>query len=259
MRKPNVKELANKLQTNLVKNSPKILFGIGIAGVATTVVLSVKATPKAMSLIEEEKKAKKKDKLTAAETVKVAWKPYIPALISGGISLGCLFGSTSINFKRTAALTAAYKLSETALSELKEAAIETVGEKKMDEIKSKIHEKKIEQNPITPSTIIYTPENGFTLCYDTLSGRYFKSNAEKISKAITDLNFKLLDEGYISLNDYFESLGLEGDKLGELLGWNLDSGKIEYSFDTKLNGSTEPCLIIDIDTMPKSRYYKFEY
>ena len=37
------------------KRSPEILTGIGIAGMITTTVLAVKATPKAIQLIEEEK------------------------------------------------------------------------------------------------------------------------------------------------------------------------------------------------------------
>ena len=37
------------------KHMPEILTGIGIAGMVTTTVLAVKATPKALELIEEKK------------------------------------------------------------------------------------------------------------------------------------------------------------------------------------------------------------
>lgn len=37
------------------KHSPEILTGIGIAGMITTTVMAVRATPKALILIEEKK------------------------------------------------------------------------------------------------------------------------------------------------------------------------------------------------------------
>ena len=56
MKKPNFKQIARDVQNIVGKYSPQILTGIGIAGMFTTVVLAVKATPKALKLIEEEKK-----------------------------------------------------------------------------------------------------------------------------------------------------------------------------------------------------------
>ena len=44
-----------KILVKAEKNSPAILTGLGIAGGITTTVLAVKATPKALKLIEESK------------------------------------------------------------------------------------------------------------------------------------------------------------------------------------------------------------
>ena len=41
------------LKTSIKKHSPEILTGIGIAGMITTTVMAVRATPKALILIEE--------------------------------------------------------------------------------------------------------------------------------------------------------------------------------------------------------------
>ena len=59
MDKSTVARLIKSAQTTLSKHSPEILTGIGIAGMVTTVVLAVKATPKALQLIEEKKRLKK--------------------------------------------------------------------------------------------------------------------------------------------------------------------------------------------------------
>ena len=56
MNKPNVMKYFKMVKTFTKKHSPEILTGIGIAGMVTTTVLAVKATPKALRLIEEEKK-----------------------------------------------------------------------------------------------------------------------------------------------------------------------------------------------------------
>ena len=56
MNKSKISVISKDIRTGLSKHSPEILTGIGIAGMITTVVLAVKATPKAINLIEEKKK-----------------------------------------------------------------------------------------------------------------------------------------------------------------------------------------------------------
>lgn len=55
------------------KHSPEILTGIGIAGMITTTIMAVKATPKALILIEDKKDELEAEKLTPIETIKAAW------------------------------------------------------------------------------------------------------------------------------------------------------------------------------------------
>ena len=47
------------------------------------------------------------------------------------------------------------------------------GEKKHETVKDAITRDKIEKNPVVTREIIIT-EKGNTLCYDAISGRYFK-------------------------------------------------------------------------------------
>lgn len=56
MDKQKLSEFVKNLKTGLSKHSPAILTGIGIAGMAGAIVLAVKATPKALILIEKKKK-----------------------------------------------------------------------------------------------------------------------------------------------------------------------------------------------------------
>ena len=119
----NLPQVTKNVKLTLHRHTPEILVGFGIAGMLTTTVLAVKATPKALRLIEEKKKEEGVDKLTPVETVKVAWKCYIPAAAVATVSTGCLIGASSISGRRNAVLATAYKLAETAHKEYKEKVL----------------------------------------------------------------------------------------------------------------------------------------
>lgn len=90
-----------------------------------------------------------------------------------------------------------------------------------------------------------------TLCYDAVSGRYFKGDIEKIKKAECELNRQMRDEMYISLNDFYYEIGLDNIKLGDELGWNIDDGYIDLSFSSQLASDGTPCLVIDYTIAPR--------
>ena len=263
--KLNLSKVAKNMQHTLGKYSPQILTGIGVAGMITTVVLAVKATPKALELIEDKKEELDADKLTVVDTVKTAWKPYVPAVITGVLSTVCIIGGNAVGTRRTAALAAAYKISETALHEYKDAIVETVGEEKAKEVKEKVAQNKLDKNPVVEKQIIVTNKGTF-LCYDSLSGRYFQSDIETIRKAQNDINDYLFSEDYASLNMFYDFLGLEHTRLGAELGWKIDSGTLQIEFDSTLASDKSqgiapgtPCLVLDYNVAPKYEFDKMSY
>ena len=130
MKKPNISKIISSVRTSASKHSPEILTGIGIAGLVVTTVMAVRATPKALILIEDRKKELREDTLTPVETVKAVWICYVPAALTGTVSIACLIGANSVNLRRNAALATAYTLSESALKEYQEKVVETIGEKR---------------------------------------------------------------------------------------------------------------------------------
>lgn len=259
MNKPNInfKGLVKAVRIGLDKHAPEILTGMGIAGMVTCTVLAVKATPKALELIEEEKEKKGDETLKPVETVKAAWKPYIPAMAVGGASIMCLIGATSVNTRRISALAAAYKLSETALDEYKAAALETLGEKKEKDIRDKVSENKIAANPVNESTVIVTG-GGNSLCYDSISGRYFRSSIEKIRKVENQIERELLSSDYIALNDFYDALGLEHIEIGDDIGWRVDwIRSFEINFSSQLTKDGEPAIVLEYEDMPRYDYDKY--
>lgn len=257
MDKINFKGLIKTTEDFITKRSPEILTGIGIAGMVTTTILAVKVTPKALDLIaraEDEKfDSGHGECLTKPEIIKACWKCYIPAAITCTASIACLVGASSVNLKRNTALATAYKLSETALSEYKDAVIETIGEKKEQMVKDKMSEKKLKEEPVTKSEIILT-EKGNTLCYDYHSGRYFKSDIDTIKKAVNEINSSMIRDDYASLNEFYDEIGLPHTEVGGSLGWNINDGLLEVYFSSKIANDGTPCIVMSYENQPKHGY-----
>lgn len=255
MNKPKFSGIINGVKTTMVKRSPEILTGIGIAGMITTAVLAVRATPKALDLIRDKEDELEVDKLTIGETIKTTWKCYIPAVTTCVASTVCLIGASSVHTKRNAALAAAYKLSETALIEYKDAVIETIGEKEK-EIRDKVAEKKLEKNPVSKNEVIITGK-GSVLCYETHGGRYFESDMEEVKRIENVLNKQMLRDDYVSLNDFYDEVGLSHTDIGNELGWSINDGMIEIYFSSKVADDGRPCLVVDYSNPPKYNFNKF--
>lgn len=270
MKKSNISKALSSIRTSVAKHSPEILTGIGIAGMIVTTVMAVQATPKALILIDNEKKrinqqffdeAKAEgyeefarvDRLKPVEIIKTTWICYLPAVITGGVSIACLIGANSVNARRNAALATAYTLSESALKEYQEKVVETIGEKKEQSVRDAIAKDKLEQNPVMSREVIIT-DKGDTLCFDAVSGRYFKSDIEKLKKAVNELNRQMRDEMYISLNEFYYEIGLSGIGIGDDLGWNIDNGYIEPHFSSQLAEDGKPCLVISYLVGPRYDY-----
>ena len=256
MSKFNLTAAAKSIKGVLERHAPEILTGIGVAGMVTTTILAVKATPKACLLINDRKDELEVEKLPVTELVKTTWKCYIPAVVTCGASIACLVGASSVNFKRNAALATAYKLSEAALSEYKDAVIETIGEKKEQSVRDKVAEERLKKNPVSKSEIIVTG-NGTTLCYDPVGNSYFKSSIQQIESAKNKLNARMLSENYVSLNDFYDELGIGPTKLGDDLGWDIyKDGLIDIAFSSRLAEDGTPCLVMDYSVAPRYEYYK---
>lgn len=260
MTKPNMAALVKDVKMAVTKHSPEILTGIGIAGMIVTIVMAVKATPKALELIENKKEEldiHPDDKLRPIDTVKATWKCYVPAAVTGVTSVACLIGASSVNIRRNAALATAYNLSATALSEYKEKVLETVGEKKEQAIRNKVAEEQINKEPVNQSAIIVSG-NGNTRCFDTITKQRFTSDIEAIKRVVNELNRRMVNgEDYISLNDFYSEIGMQPVSIGEDLGWNVTRGLIEVNFSAQLDTDGVPCIVLDYAVAPKRGFNRW--
>lgn len=240
----NIKTMAKSVWACAKKHSPEILIGMGIAGAASSVIFAVKATPKAMILLEEKRQELGVEKLEAKEIIKTAAPVYIPTAVSFGVSVACIVGASSVNARRNAALTAAYTLSESTLRTYRDKVLETVGEDKEREIRQKAAIEQ-QQKTLEPQALVVSSAAGQLKCFDSLSGRYFVSTKNEIDKAVNEFNRQLRDDMRISLNDWYDLIGLDTNKLGDMLGWDIERGYVETCYASRLDEDGLPCLVVN--------------
>lgn len=238
-----------EIKKKLIDSTPEILVGLGLVGFATSTVMAVKATPKAIHLVEEERRIRyenKEDEMTKLDIVKTAWKPYIPSIAFYTLSTACIFGSNSIIGKRNTAIVTAYKLTEKAYSEYKDAVIDQIGSNSEREIVEKINTKKMKDTPYNETLVV---GNGDVVIYDSLSGRYFKSTLLAVEKSVVDMNFRIINDMYASVNDFYEMLGIEYTSTGFDMGWNVDN-KMELYYSSRITEDGNPCIVLNYEKAP---------
>jgi len=195
------------------RNGSTILTCAGGAGVVLTSVMAVKATPKAMRLLEAAKE-EKGEKLTKLEAIKVAGPSYIPAIVTGVSTIACIFGANILNKRQQAAIMSAYALLDSTYKDYQKKVEELYGEDANDQVKAEIAKDKYVDDEVT-----LTDDNK-QLFYDEFSGRYFESTTEDVLRAEYALNRRLAEFNGAYLNEFYEMLDIPAVDYGEHLGWS---------------------------------------
>lgn len=190
-------------------------------GMISTTVLAVKATPKALKLIENKKERENKDDLTVKEIVKETWKCYIPTIIAGGISVFSLY-SIKINYK---SLLSSFYVLEKSYKNYKETAKDLYGEDANKDII--VHQAKQEyknSSKYIKDVMLDAPEEDEPLLfYESFSGRYFTSTMFNVLMAEYKINRNLQLRSYINMNEFYDFMGLEQIDEHSILGFGYQN------------------------------------
>lgn len=207
-----LRKLRGKSRLYLKKNGSTILTCIGAVGVVATGVSAVKATPKAMQLLElaEEQKG---EELTKLETVKVAGPVYIPSFIIGASTIACIVGANVLNKRQQAALMSAYALLDNSYKEYKNKMKEMYGAES-----DVLVRKELAKDRYKDEDIVWDDDT--ELFYDDFSGRYFESTAKDVIQAEYNLNRQMATCSGAYLNEFYEFLGIDTIPAGNELGWS---------------------------------------
>jgi hypothetical protein len=237
------------------QNSPSILSAIGIGGVIATAYLTAKAAVKSDKKIDSFLNSETEVNLTTRDKVELVWRFYIPPTLAGAATISCIIGANQIGLRRQAAYLGAYTLADAAFREYKDEVLSQIGAGKESKIQDGVAAKQIQNNPVDDKQIIIT-QGGDSLCYDQLTGRYFKSDIESIRQAGNDVNANIVNDMYAPLNDFYELLGLGHTTIGEELGFNIEN-LIKLRFSSHLAQDGQPCLAVGFENLPRPDFGKF--
>lgn len=257
------------------KNSPAILSAIGVTGTLATAYLAAKGAFQAAPILEEkeneradENRAKdyeanpdlKHDpnyqpdsELTTQEKVEATWKCFVPAAVSIGVTITAIIFAAQVNERRNAALMSAYSVVEKSYGEYRAKTISKVGKTKEQAIRDELAQDRVSENPPRQSEVIIIAE-GKNLCRDSFTGRYFNTDMQTLRKVENDINFEIRNQGYASLSDVWDRLGLVHTSGSDDLGWNGDR-QFEMKISTTLSDQNQPCFSIEFFPPPAPKFW----
>ena len=252
------------LKTFLKKNGSTLLSCVASVGMVATCVLVARETPKALLLLEDVEN-EKEEKLTKKELIILTTPVYIPAIVMGSITLACIFSANILSRRQQAAIVSAYILMSENYRKYKDKVKELYGKDVHEKVLDELAVEKSKDIRISAQGMInrnsldfddYDPRN-VRLFYDAFSNRYFESTVEKVLQAEYHLNRNFMFSGVISLNEFYDFLGIKRSSLGDAVGWTSVNGDI-YWIDfnhhkVTLDDGLE-CYVIDMVFEPDERY-----
>ena len=244
-----IKNILNMALTFTKKHSTKLLSGMALFGLGTSVSLAIKDTPKAQLAVD-----RMRDELpegqepTKMDILKAALPAYVPTIASTALTAGCIVGAEYINEKEKLMLATAYTGAEIALNKWKRKTQELLGERGTEDLHASMAKEDVEQNPVSKADVIITG-HGDSLIYDSWSGRYFVSDIEFVRRAVNDLNRDIINEMWASMNDFYYYLGIPDISAGKQMGFNVDH-MLKVQFSTQITDDNRPCLVLEYENEP---------
>lgn len=205
------------------RGAPTILTCLGALGVIGTAVKVAMDTPKALKLLEEAQN-ESSDELSVVEKVAVVVPVYVPSILLGVATIGCIFAANVLNKRKQASLASAYMILESSYRDYRRKVVEFYGNNADETVEQAVIEDRISKKEISAVS------NGKILFYEPISDRFFESVIEDVQAAEYHLNRNFILRGEAYLNEFYDFLGLTPTDYGREIGWSADWGLAYYGY-----------------------------
>lgn len=213
------KRLMARTLRKLKKASPTILAVASGVGVVATAVLSARSTMKALpTMTTYENPEHEREKTFSA--VKEVAKCYVPTAIVGIATISSITSAHIINKRQQKAMLGAYMALGTAFSQYKTQAKNLYGEDTDEKIQNAVQQQKDDSDS---DEKLYT----FT---DAWKNEPFEREWSDVLAMEYNMNLKLQQEGYISINDIYRELELPEMDGGDAIGWSWEMLAESFEF-----------------------------
>lgn len=243
--------LSHKLAPRMLKlekDSPRILFGVGVVSMVGSTVLACRSTLKLEEVLErtqsdldtantlehreysEEDRTRDKTVIYTRAVVDVA-KLYAPSVVLGVAGITMLTKSHNILQDRNAALTAAYVALDKGFKEYRSRVVEKYGVGDDQEFRYGAERAQIEDSETGRKRTVVRAQKGEPSIY----ARFFDETATEWEREPEYnriflkcqqeyANHLLQARGYVFLNEVYKSLGIEQSSAGAVVGWVVGNG-----------------------------------
>ena len=247
-------DISKKLGRKISDNSPVILTSMAVGGVVSTAYFTATATAKSVHRLYAEGAYDEEvwEEQTFLDRAKIVWPNYIPPVVIGATTIGCVISGHGVHTRRQAALMGLYSVTDAAFSEYRDKVVEVIGEKEEQKVRDDIAQDQVQTHG--PSEVIMVG-SGDHLCYDSFTARYFQSSVEDIRRAENKINAQIINDGYASQNDFYREIGLSPTAFGDEIGWRVEH-MLELNFTSTLTDTGKPALSVNYRAEPIRDYYR---
>lgn len=226
----------------LKKNSPEILFGVGVVSMVGSTVAACRATLKMTQVLEDaqEKLAmandlehedySEKDRSNDIRIVRIQTgykivKLYGPPVLLGVVGIACLTKSHRILTERNVALAAAYTALEKGFNEYRARVISKYGEEEDRDLRYGTRTLAVEDEKGKKKTVTRVSPSEpsiYSVFFDEGSSNWNRDPEYNRIFLLCQQNYWndiLRTRGHVFLNEVYRELGLPHTKAGAVVGW----------------------------------------
>lgn len=243
----------NRAKFDLKKHSALIFSGIAVVGVFGTAVAGVWSGTKASKILSENPDAE-----TWKEKLNLTWKYYALTIVAAIGTSACIIASHRISAKQIAALSSIAAAGATTFNQYRDKVREVIGNDAEEELYKEVKQKtQWVIHPELPNEGVDLDDESY-LYFDGFANRYFRSNPYRIIQAIYHLNRNFHMRGSVSVNEWYDMLGIDGIEGGDEITWDADdffeSGLIDqidiFKNESVVEETGEKCTGIFFDWDP---------
>lgn len=238
------------------KHDRTILTAVTVVSTLYAVYRAAKDGPKFKKILEE----CKEDGCTTFETAKRLAPAAVPTAAATAVAVGSALCMNKVCSDTINGLSSALGLAQAAKTEIIEHTEKIAGPETAQKIKESVAKSHVNADLPGGGTAginnIVVTGHGNDVFYDDFSGRWFYSDINFIKKAVNDLNYQLINDMFVGLEEFYAYLDLPPIGASRFLGWNVDYGTIELDFTADLDETGKPytVMMFKSNSEPSSKY-----
>ena len=235
---------------------PIALTAVSAVGVVATAVLTAKCATKAEKILA----GRRENDGNTKETVIDICRCYAPAIACGTATVVCIVSNGVLTYKQQKALTGVCMLARESLGRYQSKVKELYGPETHQRIIDELVKEDLDDVHVTSSGFFGSETLDFEgisedepihTFYDEFSNRYFDSTIEHVLQAEYHLNRNWALGDAVTVNDFYEFLGLCALADGDNMGWDWEMGISWLDFNHRvIHKNGEKVLVIEMVFTP---------